>query len=96
MAWRSDSSSLLQILESHGAESFTLLSRLTLQPHVAEDLLQDSLRFEIHPDLLRHRISVAYVFRSAITSRSTGGAAGGPSKVCRWSRLRTQFSLSIA
>ncbi len=63
----SDPSALLQILESHGADLFTLLCRLTLQPHVAEDLLQDlflKLRDSSGFEAAQNR--VAYVFRSAI------------------------------
>ena len=64
---RSDFSSLLQILESHGADLFTLLCRLTLQAHVAEDLLQDLfLKLSDSSGLAAAQNRVAYVFRSAI------------------------------
>ena len=64
---RNDSSSLLQILDSHGADLFTLLSRLTLQPHVAEDLLQDLfLKLRDSSGFAEAQNRVAYVFRSAI------------------------------
>jgi RNA polymerase sigma-70 factor (ECF subfamily) len=58
---------LLQILDTHGADLFTLLCRLTLQPHVAEDLLQDLfLKLRDSSGFAAASNRVAYVFRSAI------------------------------
>lgn len=60
-------SDLLKVLEQHGAELYALLTRLTLRPHVAEDLLQDLfLRLQASPNFGRATNPAAYVFRTAM------------------------------
>jgi RNA polymerase sigma-70 factor (ECF subfamily) len=63
----SDPDGLLNIVETHGAELHALLTRLTLRPDVAEDLLQELfLRLRGAKGFARAINRKAYVFRSAI------------------------------
>jgi RNA polymerase sigma factor (sigma-70 family) len=63
----SDPHGLLSILEKHGAELHALLTRLTMRPGVAEDLLQELfLKLRNAEGFGRATNRKAYVFQAAV------------------------------
>jgi len=63
----SDPQGLLSVLEKHGAELHALLTRLTMRPGVAEDLLQELfLKLRNAEGFGRATNRKAYVFQAAV------------------------------